>query len=247
MFPGSLESEQNRIPFPGPGVQRLPGLGHEGSVQYPAHMARSERYRNAQFALWPDPGLLDAAATLTGLPVILRTELNHHGMINLTVDFSDNHSFPPGDPSAALDEGSHHRLLRLEWRDRWEGQRLYSNRLYALESYDEFYAEPFGAFHPTRQGVPHSYFYEIVNEPDPWIAEMLEESGSGIFPPSGQPTLMSERARRLNPSLKETGRFFPQPRRRKRPASTPSTSEHRPRSSSMQPRLNSGYTGSSSA
>ena len=168
-------------------------------------------------------------------------------MVNLTVGFSDNHSFPLGDPSAALDEGSHHRLLRLEWRDRWEGQRLCSNRVYALESYDEFYAGPFGAFHPTRRGVPHSYFYEIVNRPDPWIAEMLEESGSGIFPPSGQPTLMSERARRLNPSLKETGRFFPQPRRRKRPASTPSTSEHRPQSSSMQPRLNSGYTGSSSA
>ena len=113
-------------------------------------MARSEHYRRAQFALWPDPGLLDAAATLSGRPVILRSELNHHSMVNLTVDFSDNHFFPPGDPSAALNEGSHHRLLRLEWQDRWEGQRFFGNRVYALESYDEFYAGPFGTFHPTR-------------------------------------------------------------------------------------------------
>lgn len=173
-------------------------------------MGRFSRYQQASFALWPDPGLLDAAATLTGLPVILRTELNHHGMVNLTVDFSDNHSFSPGDPGAALNEGSHHRLLRLEWQDRWEGQRFFSNRVYALESYDEFYAGPFGTFHPTHQGVPQSYFYEIVNDPDPWIAEILEENNNtDIFPPSGQPMLMSERARKQNPHLQETGRFFP--------------------------------------
>ena len=171
-------------------------------------MARSTRFRDARFALWPDPALLGAVATFSGISAILRTDLNHHSTVNLTVDISDNHYFAPGDPSAPLNEGSHHRLLRLEWQDRWEGQRLFSNRIYALESYDEFYAGPFGTFHPTRQGVSSSDFYEVVNDPDPWIAEMLEESGSGIFPPFGQPVLMSERARRLNPHLKETGRFF---------------------------------------
>lgn len=172
-------------------------------------MARHQRYRNAQFALWPDAALLDAAATLTGHPVILRTELNHRGWVNLTVDFSDQHFFPPGDPSAALNAGSHHRLLRLEWQDRFEGTRLFSNRVYALESYDEFYGGPFGTFHPTRQGIPQAYFYEVVNEPDPWIAEMLDENNNtDTFPPSGQPMLMSEQARRQNPQLTETGRFY---------------------------------------
>lgn len=172
-------------------------------------MARHHRFHDARFALWPDPALLDAAATLQGYPVILRTELDHRGTVNITVDFSDHHYFSPGDPSAALNEGSHHRLLRLEWQDRWEGTRLFGNRVYALESYDEFYAGPFGTFHPTRQGLPQAFFSEVVNEPDPWIAEMLEKSGSGIFPPSGDPMLMSEGARSRNPHLKETGRFFP--------------------------------------
>lgn len=173
-------------------------------------MARRERFSRAQFALWPDEGLLAAAATLTGRPVIYRAELNFRGPVNLTVDFSDHHYFPPSDPDAALNAGSHRRMLRLEWADTWEEGGHRGNRIFALESYDEFYAGPFGTFHPTRQGIPQSYFYEVVNEPDPWIAEILDENeNTDIFPPYGEPALMSERARRLNPHLRETGRFFP--------------------------------------
>ena len=128
----------------------------------------------------------------------------------MTVDFSDNHYFPPGDPSAPLNRGSHHRLLRLEWQSRFEGSRFFGNRIFALESYDEFYAGPWGTFHPTRQGLPQTYFYEVVNDPDPWIAEILEENDNAdIFPPYGQPVMLSERERQMNPHLKETGRFFP--------------------------------------
>ncbi len=168
-------------------------------------MARAPRYAQYQLTHWPDPALLEAVQSFEGECLVTqRLEQSRDG---LTVDLSDNRYYPPDDPNAALDVGSHHRLLRLEWLDFGEGG---SNRVFALESYDEFYGGPWLTYHPSRQGVQSPGLYEVVNEPDPWIAEILAENGgTDVFPPSGDPVMLSEWAREMNPHLRETGRFFP--------------------------------------
>lgn len=181
-------------------------------------MARHARFAQAQFALWPDEGLLEAIRSFSGEMVsILRTDLNHASPRVLTVDLADEfYRASPEDgwivgPGGGPDPRCHSRQLRLTWESRWEGQVHHSNRIFALESHDEFYAGPFLTFHPTRQGVPPSWLYEVVNDPSPWITELLEENGNtDVFPPYGVPVAVSERERVLNPHFKVTGRFFPE-------------------------------------
>ncbi|GAA5532887.1 hypothetical protein [Deinococcus aluminii] len=53
-------------------------------------MARRARFAQAQFALWPDEGLLEAVRSFPGERInILRTELNHASPQVLTVDLAD--------------------------------------------------------------------------------------------------------------------------------------------------------------
>jgi len=179
-------------------------------------MARRARFAQAQFALWPDEELLEAVRSLPGEQVsILHTDLNHT-QGTLTVDLADEFYRAPGEggwreaPGGGPDPRHHHRLLRLTWESRWEGHIYHPNQVFALESYDEFYAGPYGTFHPTRQGLPPSLLYEVVNDPSPWITEMLEENdNTDVFPPYGVPVAVSEREQVLNPHFKATGRFFP--------------------------------------
>ncbi|WP_291424346.1 hypothetical protein [Deinococcus sp.] len=162
-------------------------------------MARSARYARYQFAPWPDPALLEAVQSFEGEGLVTqRLEQSRDG---LTIDLSDNRYDPPDDTARVT--GRHSRLLRLEWP--------FENSVFALESYDEFYAGPWNTFHPSRQGVQSPGLYEVVNEPDPWIAEILaENNNTDTFPPYGSnPVMLSGRTRQMNPHLRETGRFFP--------------------------------------
>lgn len=180
-------------------------------------MARYARFAQAQFALWPDEGLLEAVASFPGdWMSILRTDLDHRRG-RLTVDLADEFYRASEEdgwtvgPDGKPDPRHHDRLLRLTWESRFEGHTHFPNQVFALESYDEFYAGPYGTFHPVRQGLPQSWLYEVVNDPSPWITEMLEENdNTDVFPPYGVPVAVSERERRRNPHLKPTGRFFPE-------------------------------------
>ena len=180
-------------------------------------MARRARFAQASFALWPDEGLLDAVQSFPGDWInILRTDLNH-ARPSLTVDLADEFYRAPdedgwrGGPDGGPGPRHHSRLLRLTWENRWEGSVHHGNRIFALESYDEFYAGPFGTFHPTGQGVPPSWLYEVVGDPDPWIAEILEENdNTDVFPPYGVPVAVSERLREREGDVRVTGRFFPE-------------------------------------
>lgn len=192
-------------------------------------MARHARYAQAQFALWPDGGLLEAVASFPGDWInILRTDLNHHRG-RLTVDLTDEFYRAAEEdgwtlgPDGKPDPRHHSRLLRLTWESRFEGHVHFPNQVFALESYDEFYAGPYGTFHPMRQGLPQSWLYEVVNDPSPWITEMLEENdNTDVFPMNGIPVAVSERERLRNPHLKPTGRFFPEDAR---PGDTRSSSD----------------------
>lgn len=136
-------------------------------------MARYARFAQAQLALWPDETLLEAVRSFPGGWLSIRhTDLNH-ARNTLTVDLADEfyraseaESWTRG-PDGRPDPRHHGRLLRLTWEDRWEGQILYGNRIFALESYDEFYAGPYGTSYPARQGLPQSLFYEVTNDPSP--------------------------------------------------------------------------------
>ncbi|GMA13739.1 hypothetical protein E5F05_15380 [Deinococcus metallilatus] len=180
-------------------------------------MARRARFAQAQFALWPDEGLLEAVRSFPGERInILRTELDD-GRDTLTVDLADEFYRASGEdgwqvgPDGRPDPRHHGRLLRLTWESRWEGSIYHGNRIFALESYDEFYGGPYGTFHPTRQGLPPSFLYEVVSDPDPWITEILEENdNTDTFPPYGVPVAVSEKLRAREPQIETTGRFFPE-------------------------------------
>ncbi|GBF05075.1 hypothetical protein DAERI_030241 [Deinococcus aerius] len=181
-------------------------------------MARRARLAQASFALWPDEGLLEAVRSFPGERIsVLRTELHHRSSKVLTVDLADEFYRrseedgwlvgPDGDP----DPRHHSRLLRLTWEDRWEGGVHHGNRIFALESYDEFYAGPYLTFHPTRQGLLPSLLYEVISDPDPWISEILEENdNTDVFPPYGVPVAVSRAVRAGDPDIRTTGRFFPE-------------------------------------
>lgn len=181
-------------------------------------MARRARFTQASFALWPDEGLLEAVRSFPGdLVSIRRTELHHAGPQTLTVDLADEFYRASEEdgwmeaPEGGPDPRHHSRLLRLTWEDRWEERVHYGSRIFALESYDEFYAGPYLTFHPTGQGLPNSLLYEVVSDPDPWIAEILEENdNTDVFPPYGVPVAVSGKLREPEGNVRVTGRFFPE-------------------------------------
>ena len=160
-------------------------------------MTRRERYARSEFAPWPDEGLREAAKELTWPFFILRTDLRHHHSKSLIVDVGYEGFQPLGDPSVPVSEWPryHSRALRLTW----EGH------IFALESYEEFYAGPIFAAEKGYQAARAASgpFVEIVSDPDPWIEQILEQNGNvDVFPPYGEPVLDWETG-------KGTGRFFP--------------------------------------
>ena len=160
-------------------------------------MAREARFARYEWAPWPDETLLRAADGFGGdLFYIRRLEHRFYDGETLIVDLTDSDFLTEG----TVPEPRHHRrVLRLTW----------SSRIFALESYDEFYAGPFGTHHPRRQGVRPSNFFEITNDPDPWIEEILEENNNtDAFPPYGVPVMVSERLRAREGDVPVTGRFF---------------------------------------
>ena len=159
-------------------------------------MAREARFARYEWALWPDGSLLAAADEFVG-PMFYIRRLEHRfwGGETLIIELTDNDFLGDTAPGPR----HHRRVLRLTW----------TSRIFALESYDEFYAGPFGTHHPARQGVPPSNLFEVTNDPDPWIEEILAENdNTDTFPPYGVPVLVSERLRRLEGDVKVTGRFF---------------------------------------
>lgn len=165
-------------------------------------MARAERSALYRYGLWPDQELLSAVIAFRGdFLVILRVEQRLASPETLIVDLTDTNFLTDG----TVPEFRHHRrVLRLTWTD----------RVYALETYDEFYAGPYGTYHPTRQGLPPGGLYEVVNDPNPWITELLDENhNTDVFPPYGVPAQVSEHYRQEQAAagivLEPTGRFFP--------------------------------------
>lgn len=158
-------------------------------------MAREARFARYEWGPWPDERLRRAADGLTGtLFYIRRLEHRFYGSDTLVVELTDNDFLDEG----TVPEPRHHRrVLRLTW----------TSRIFALESYDEFYAGPFGIHHPVHQGVPPGNLFEVTNDPDPWIEEILEDNpGTDVFPPYGMPVMVGKR--RLEGDMRVTGRFF---------------------------------------
>ena len=159
-------------------------------------MAREARFARYEWAPWPDRSLLAAADEFVGhMFYIRRLEHRFFGGENLIVELTDNDFLEDTTPGPR----HHRRVLRLTW----------TSRIFALESYDEFYAGPFGTHHPVRQGVPQSNLFEVTNDPDPWIEEILAENpNTDTFPPYGVPVMVGGHSQGLEGDVKVTGRFF---------------------------------------
>lgn len=161
-------------------------------------MGRRERFSQYQWAAWPDEGLVAAAGHLF-MPYVTRVEqrLGSEPALVIEVEgeyFADTAQLEAKYAACGTGESGPARMLRLTWESRWEyvdggldegGVTLHhSERIFFLHTYDEFYAGPFGTFHPFKQGVEANGLYEVVNEPDPWVAEILRENdNTDTFPP----------------------------------------------------------------
>lgn len=160
-------------------------------------MGRRERFSQYQWAAWPDEGLCEAAEHLF-MPAVTRVEQRLDGLKPLVIQIEGEYFADVTQVSAkyaAHSGGSTgpKRALRLTWENRWEekdggsnggGVTVYhSERIFFLQTYDEFYAGPFGTFHPHKQGANSPGLYEVVNDPDPWILEILRENhNTDVFP-----------------------------------------------------------------
>ncbi|GHF96560.1 hypothetical protein GCM10017783_05540 [Deinococcus piscis] len=172
-------------------------------------MGRHERFSQYQWAAWPDEGLCRAAEHLF-MPYITRIEQRLDGLTALVIElegeyFADTEQVRAKYEAYGGGVSGPKRALRLSWEDGWEerdgglnrgGVTVYrSERIFFLETYEEFYAGPFGTFHPSRQGVSSPDLYEVVNEPDPWVMEILcENRNTDTFPPYGPTVLEYHRA-----------------------------------------------------
>ena len=135
------------------------------------------------------------------MPYVRRVEQGFHDGPDLVVELTGEYFADVAGAEAQYTACGHNepgpeRTLRLTWESRWEevdgglnggGVTLHhSEHIYFLETYEEFYAGPFGTYHPSKQGVEHvgAGLYEVVNDPDPWILEILRENdNTDTFPP----------------------------------------------------------------
>lgn len=167
-------------------------------------MGRRERFSQYQWAAWPDEGLVAAAGHLF-MPYITRIEQRLDGLTALVIElegeyFADTEQVRAQYGAYGGGVSGTTRALQLSWEGGWEerdgglsggGATLHhSERIFFLQTYDEFYAGPFGTFHPFKQGVETNGLYEVVNEPDPWVMEILRENrNTDTFPQYG-PTVL---------------------------------------------------------
>ncbi|WP_261664254.1 hypothetical protein [Deinococcus sp. Marseille-Q6407] len=159
-------------------------------------MGRRERFSQYEWAAWPDEGLQQAYRVpfLEDLAVV-RVDWRQLPFTNpyeLQIDVW---------PMTALRP---ERLLKLTWTD----------RVYALELYPEEYSQPFAETCSWRGDSPDSSFLEVMNDPDPWVTEILLENPSyGVFPLGGRPVQVHpdtwERNKGNEGWETPTGRFSP--------------------------------------
>ncbi|WP_339095362.1 hypothetical protein ACINK0_01975 [Deinococcus sp. VB343] len=182
-------------------------------------MGRRERFSQYQWAAWPDEGLVEAAEHLY-MPAVTRVEQRLNSPTALVIELEGEYFADVAQVKAKYEAYGHgvsgpRRALRLTWENRWEekdggsnggGVTIYhSERIFFLQTYDEFYAGPFGTFHPLEQGIKSSGLYEVVNDPDPWILEILRENGNtDTFPPYAPKVLEYDRR---SDTFNNRGRF----------------------------------------
>ena len=171
-------------------------------------MGRRERFSQYQWAAWPDEGLCEAAEHLFR-PAVTRVEQRLDGLTALIIEIEGEYFADLAQVKAKYEAhgggaGGPKRALRLTWESRWEERDVglnrggvtlhHSERIFFLHTYDEFYAGPFGTFHPFKQDVNSPGLYEVVDDPDPWILEILRENNNtDTFPPYAPKVLEYDR------------------------------------------------------
>lgn len=182
---------------------------------------RKERFSQYQWAFWPDEALVEAASHLF-MPYVTRIEQRLSSEPELLIEIEGEYfeSVPQVEAkyqAYGQGETGRKRALRLTWQNRWierdgglskGGTRVHRlERIYFLETYEEFYAGPFGEFHPYHQGVKGEVLYEVVNDPDPWVMEILRENkNTDTFPPYPPKSLEYHRE---TDTFSGPGRFLP--------------------------------------
>ena len=126
-------------------------------------MRRLKRFADYTFLDWPDEGLLEAAECFLR-PVVTRLELNFMGSPALLIEVRDGQYYPDGrtgvfhapDVTLIPDPNGSPGMLRLTW----EGT------VFALETYGEFYSQPYGRRNWAGLNTRRHTFYEVKGEPD---------------------------------------------------------------------------------
>ena len=192
-------------------------------------MGRRERFAQYQWAAWPDETLVEASAHLY-MPYVRRVEQGFHNGPDLVVEltgeyFADVAAAEAQYAAFGNSKPGLERTLRLTWQSRWEevdgglnggGVTLHhSERIYAVETYPEEYSGPSAHSYSWNSEAPDcgSTFLEVVNDPDPWITEILEDSPDyGVFPLGGRAVQVHPDTWELNKGSgweTPTGRFYP--------------------------------------
>ena len=138
-----------------------------------------ERFAKYTFAPWPDEELLSQAATFRR-PYITRFEQRFNAQPSLQIEIEDGEYSATGETGYSVDESGqkHHDpngvpgVLRFVW----EG---FQDRIFALESYDEFYSAPYAQAYAWKKDSPRRFLHEIISEPDAWIREIVD--GQSIY------------------------------------------------------------------
>ena len=167
-----------------------------------------ERFAGYTFSDWPDEGLVEAVRRFRRT-VVTRLEQRTLSSPTLTIELRDGDYSQTGqtgflhlpDGSTVADPNGVPGSIRFT---------LDFGTVFALESHDEFYSQPYGRRHWARQGVTQQTLLEVVNEPDPWILQLIEDNpGNGVFPFSGPPVMASAETLARQPHWPTpTGRFY---------------------------------------
>ncbi|MDV6373739.1 hypothetical protein [Deinococcus arenicola] len=171
-------------------------------------MGRMRRFAQYAFAPWPDKELTERVNHFER-PGITRVEQNFNGESALLVEIRDMAHSP--DSQVMGDDGKWHANpsgIPGKVCLSWDG---FHARVFALESYDEFYCGPYAHAYAWKEGTERNFLHEIVSEPDAWIKEILEDNPhTGVFPTGGQPVAALDSVLKRNPGMGvPTGRFFP--------------------------------------
>lgn len=171
-------------------------------------MGRMERFAQYAFAPWPDGELMDQVNRFE-MPGITRAEQKFTDEPALLVEIGDMAYSP--DSQVMGEDGEWHAnpngipgKVRLSWDS-------FHARVFALESYDEFYCGPYAHAYAWKKDTERNFLHEIISEPDAWILEILEDNPhTGVFPTGGQPVAALDSVLERNPGMGiPTGRFFP--------------------------------------